>query len=144
MRIEVRRQFFTEVSTISQVFIDGQAFGYGLEPVKREDGLKPRCIPPGTYDLTIRWSPRFNRLMPHVENVPGFDGILIHWGNYPKDTEGCLLVGMTKSLDFVGNSRAAFDQLWAKLQESHEQGPMTISYTEQPQIAPDVTGEISV
>lgn len=144
MRIEVRRQWFTDVSTISEVYLDSQFLCYGLEPAKKEDGSKPRAIPAGTYDLTIRWSPRFNRLMPHVESVPGFDGVLVHWGNWPRDTEGCLLLGCQKQLDAVLSSKAAFDVFWAKLQEAHDQGPITISYTEQPQIAPDVSGEISV
>lgn len=142
MRLEVRRGQYTHQSTTGELFLDGQFFCYTLEPPKRD--VKPCTIPVGSYDLTLRWSPRFARLMPHVEGVPGFDGILIHWGNYPRDTEGCLLVGTSRELDFVGNSRAAFDQLWAKLQDVHEQGPLTISYTEQLQIAPDVTGEISV
>ena len=143
MRIEVRRHFYTDYSTISEVFLDGKLFSYGLEPAARETDVKPRAIPAGTYDLTIRWSQRFNRLMPHVENVPGFDGVLIHWGNYPRDTEACLLLGNSKSLNFVGNSRAAFDSFYAKLLEAHDQGPITISYTDQP-IAPDLSGEISV
>jgi hypothetical protein len=31
-------------------------------------------------------------------------GILIHIGNYPRNSSGCLLIGSSKSTDFVGNS----------------------------------------
>lgn len=34
------------------------------------------------------------------------------------DTEGCLLVGQTYAQDFVGNSRAAFNALFAKMQKA--------------------------
>lgn len=118
------------------MFVDGAFFCYTLEPPKREN-IKPRAIPPGTYELTIRFSPKHGRLIPHVENVPGFSEIEIHIGNYPKDTEGCCLVGTTRSLDFVGGSHGAFDTLFAKMLEASEPGEIrkvgTITYQEQGQ-----------
>ena len=47
--------------------------------------------------------------------MPGFEGVRIHPGNTKKDTEGCILVGQTKSKDMVGKSRSAFDILFAKI-----------------------------
>ena len=59
------------------------------------------CVPQGTYSIDFRFSPKFSvlpfyselgGLMPHI-NVPNRSNILIHCGNYPKDTLGCILVG---------------------------------------------------
>ncbi len=60
--------------------------------------------------------------MPHVDNVPGFEGIEIHPGNKPEDTEGCLLVGKMLLPDFIGNSREVFDQLFDRLQSAQLNG----------------------
>lgn len=128
MNIFVRRTTKTAHSTIGELLLGGNHYCYTLEPAVQPNTVKPRAIPAGTYDVTLRHSPRFNRTMPHVENVPDFEGVLIHWGNYPKDTEGCLLVGYERMPDFVGQSRAAFDALFLRLSDAQE--PITITYTE--------------
>lgn len=60
--------------------------------------------------------------MPHVLNVPDFEGVLIHWGNFAHDTEACLLVGRQRGPmpDFIGESKMAFSELFAKLLDSQE------------------------
>jgi hypothetical protein len=74
------------------------------------------AIPEGIYEVIINFSSRFKKPLPRLLKVPNFEGILIHPGNTSRDTEGCILVGTTKSKDFVGNSRAAFKTLFAKLE----------------------------
>ncbi len=66
--------------------------------------------------------------LPHVEDVPGHTGILIHWGNWAKDTEDCLLVGRTEAVDFIGHSVEEFDVLFAKIQAALREGPQRITY----------------
>lgn len=132
MNLKVLREFLTPHSTIGRLFILGQAgqtdfHCYTLEPEQRIDEVKPRAIPAGTYELTLRYSPHHGRIIPHVENVPGFSEIEMHIGNSPiphpgkdglmkpPDTEGCTLVGKTRDTDFIGQSHAAFDSLFEKL-----------------------------
>lgn len=128
MNIHIHRTAKTANSTIGELLLGGNHFCYTLEPAVQPDTVKPRAIPLGTYDVTLRRSQRFDRIMPHVENVPDFLGVLIHWGNYPKDTVACLLVGYERMPDFVGQSQKAFDALFLKLSEATE--PITITYTE--------------
>jgi len=51
------------------------------------------CIPEGEYEVHKIYSPKFGKCF-HVQDVPGRSEILIHKGNYNKDTRGCILVGM--------------------------------------------------
>lgn len=67
------------------------------------------AIPSGRYEIVIDESTRFKRLMPHLLNVPSFEGVRIHWGNGSKDTEGCPLVGKELALpNRVAHSLAAY------------------------------------
>lgn len=117
MNVLVKRDRFTQRSTGSEIYIDGVFECFGLEPptLPLNAQVKPRAIPPGQYELTIRWSPRFGKQMPHIENVPGFSGIEIHIGNYPPDTHGCLIVGKVRATDSVGKSVVAFNDFMDKL-----------------------------
>jgi len=51
------------------------------------------CIPEGEYEVHRIYSPKFGKCF-HLQVVPGRTEILIHKGNYNKDTHGCILVGM--------------------------------------------------
>lgn len=126
MKITITRNDPKDGATIGNMLIDGVPQCYTLEDTVRELPGVPvatwkvageTAIPRGTYAVTIDQSARFGRLMPHVLNVPGFDGIRIHPGNTPKDTEGCILVGMSIAGDaYIGASRVAFGVLFAKMQ----------------------------
>ena len=62
--------------------------------INRETNVpKLCCIPAGTYELKVTWSPAFKRWLPLLMAVPGRSGIRIHAGNIPYDTKGCILVG---------------------------------------------------
>ena len=124
MNITVERKWFTANSTVGEMSLNGAFFCYTLEPRADQSQGKPYCIPAGQYSVTLQMSARFQMITPHVMNVPGFSEIEIHPGNYPKDTEGCCLVGSTRETDFVGNSRATFAQLMPQLQA----GPISITY----------------
>lgn len=50
------------------------------------------CIPCGKYKVSKRFSEKYGNHFK-VENVPNRSDILIHVGNYPSDTRGCILIG---------------------------------------------------
>lgn len=58
--------------------------------------------------------------MPLLLNVPNFQGIRIHSGNIPEDTEGCILVGLIKKIDRIDQSRIAFINLLSILREARD------------------------
>jgi hypothetical protein len=57
-----------------------------------------------------------------LKNVPGYEGVRIHPGNYAKDTEGCLLPGSGVGEDMVLNSRATFAKLFKKIDDAIQSG----------------------
>lgn len=126
MKLRLIRKLLHEDSTIGELLIDGYFECYTLEDKVRPLGEKipgRTAIPAGTYKLVIDQSDRFQRLMPHLLDVPNFDGIRIHSGNTDKDTEGCILVGSTVvNENFIGNSKGVFDQLFAKLKSTFDLG----------------------
>lgn len=89
--------------------------GYTLEPIGEdtiERGMDMR-IPQGRYLVAWHKSPRFSRTLPLLYNkeVPKDRYILIHAGNFPKDTEGCILVGNKYDDKGVYNSLSTLNAL---------------------------------
>lgn len=119
MELKVIRETFTDESTIGRLFIDGVFHCFTLEDKVRDVKIKSiTAIPKGRYELVINYSNRFKQLMPLLLNVPNFEGVRIHWGNYSSDSDGCILLGTTKSVNMVGNSRLAYSKLITLLQQA--------------------------
>lgn len=131
MNLKLIRKYFTEKSTIGELYINDKFTCHILEDVdraldskmsiKRLGWLKQKgktAIPYGTYEIVISYSNRFKKYLPLLVNVPAYDGIRIHPGNYSEDTEGCLLPGIynSKTPDFVGTSKVTFEALFKELQ----------------------------
>ncbi len=49
-------------------------------------------IPALWYTVSVTMSPRFKRLLPIVNSVPGRSGIRFHVGTKPEHSAGCILV----------------------------------------------------
>jgi hypothetical protein len=127
MELKLVRYAFSSVCSIGDLLVNGEYFCKTLEDTDRKlecDGVKlygKTAIPRGTYSVILDWSPRFQRELPHVLDVPGFAGIRIHPGNKAEDTEGCILVGSNVVSDnFIANSRQTFAQLFTRLEEAYE------------------------
>ena len=127
MKLLLKRVQKTKTFTIGELYIDGKLFCYTCEDTDR--GLKQdmpisviekikiksvTCIPYGKYKVTLdvvspkysnpkyRWAAKVGAKIPRLIDVPGYAGVLIHVGNTAKDTDGCILVGFSKTKDGVG------------------------------------------
>lgn len=130
MRLELVRRWFTPVSTIGELSINGASECFVLEDRFRlpfEAKVPQRtAIPCGIYSVAITHSPRFGLEMPLLLDVPGYQGVRIHPGNTPADTEGCLLPGWVRERDRVLQSREAYARLFQRLREG-ESATLTIT-----------------
>ena len=109
MELKLIRENKTNDSTIGKLYINEIYHCYTLEDKEREVKVQNvTAIPKGKYEVIVNFSNRFQQQMPLLLNVPNFVGVRIHWGNYSKDTEGCILLGTTKAVNMIGNSRTAY------------------------------------
>jgi hypothetical protein len=127
MKLLVERKWCNPDCTIGIMTSDKGLEVYTLEDVERKEKVfGETAIPKGSYNVSITPSQRFKRDLPLVENVPGFEGIRIHPGNTAADTHGCLLVGRTKGPTWVGESRAAFNDVYREIKGALDSGEQVI------------------
>lgn len=115
--------------TLGRLFLEGNRFGYTAEDQDRkleeEPGAKiPKrtAIPRGLYRLTLSFSNRFQKVMPLIKDVPGFDGVRIHGGNDQYDTEGCPLLGMIRTAVGVMHCAEVNAALIEFIRQAEDQG----------------------
>ena len=138
MNLELKRIFKGKDYTIGRLFINGEYFCDTLEdPVRQLDSIKDKikektAIPAGKYKVSMSIvSPKYSirksynwcgGRLPRLLDVPFFEGILIHSGNTPDHTAGCILVGENKIKGQVINSMNTLKNLWVKLNVADEVG----------------------
>ena len=62
-----------------------------------------------------KWAKDYDGYLPRLLNVPGFEGVLIHVGNYANpDSLGCILGGFNKAKGMVTDSTTTFKMLMNK------------------------------
>lgn len=129
MLLSIHRKY-NEKSTPGRLFINGGFYCHTLELPKL------LCIPEGEYSLHMTYSPRFKRIMPQVMNVPERSGIRIHWGNFVKDSSGCILVGYdagkdANGVDAVYRSKVCFEELNRWLEHANKDQVLAIEIKEE-------------
>lgn len=127
MNITLKRVALKPEYTIGKMYIDGKWFADTLEDTYRDLSKEKKipgkaAIPYGRYEVILNYSPKFKKELPRLLNVPDFDGILIHSGNTPEDTEGCILVGENSVKGKVLNSRYYQQKLVQMMIEEREKG----------------------
>ena len=143
MELRLERKYRNNNYCIDKLYINGKYFSdvledpdrgltdtMSLEEIKKIKIKGNTCIPYGTYNITITYSPRFKKNLPLINNVKGFDGIRIHSGNTPQDTEGCLLLGLNKVKGRVVDSKVTVNKFIDIVQEALNKGEkVTITIT---------------
>lgn len=128
-RIQVSRKIFTNISTIGDIFFDGEFVCSSLEDtIRNVKVVKKTAIPSGDYKIELRHSNKFDRIMPFLLNVPYFDGVMFHWGNDAEASAGCILTGHydDKQPDWVSSSRKSFQALFSMIDGAVKSGEETI------------------
>ena len=142
MKILIKRTAKKQNYTIGQLFINGNKFCDTLEDpdrgltstissleISNKKVYGDTAIPTGTYTVDMNTvSPRFGSQtyykevcggkVPRLLNVPGYQGVLIHVGNVPKDTHGCILVGKNTKIGQVLESKDTFKSLYKELKKA--------------------------
>ncbi len=77
------------------------------------------------YTVSVTMSPRFKRLLPIVNSVPGRSGIRFHVGTQPKHSSGCILVPDRET-------EARLTQTLLQAQQQHETIYLEIIDSKQP------------
>jgi len=112
------RDTFSEKSTIGELFLNGERICDTLENPWLDNQRNISCIPEGEYKVRLRL-PRESATREYIhlliKDVPNRDFILVHRGNYPSQTQGCVLVGLSSEQDVVYNSTLAMDLLIKEL-----------------------------
>ncbi len=145
MELKVKRKAKRETYVIGDLSIDEVFFSNTLEDTDRgltsdmsDEQIKEikqkgiTAIPTGRYKVVMNvQSPKFSKYkqyefckgyLPRLVDVPGYEGVLIHIGNYPKDTDGCILVGKNAVKGAVMESTATFKKLYDILKNADEAG----------------------
>lgn len=145
MKLTLKRIFKGPKYTIGHLFINGvyecdtledQDRGLtsqmSLEEIKAKKVYGVTAIPTGTYSINMTtvspkfkdraWAKPYKGILPRLENVKGYEGVLIHVGNKAEDTLGCILVGENKVKGQVINSTATFYELMTVLLKAQSAG----------------------
>ena len=145
MKLELIRRYTANGYTIGSLLVDGVKFCDTLEPTDRglHCGMTGKeikaakvagktAIPKGIYTVNMNtvsprfkarsWARPFGGIVPRLEAVPGFLGVLIHPGNSADDTDGCILVGRNTIVGGLADSAKTYMKLMSLLIAARDRG----------------------
>ncbi|HEF7701703.1 TPA: hypothetical protein SBA14_001227, partial [Campylobacter jejuni] len=115
MKVTINRRYTSKTCVIGKfkVLDDEEKILFECFSLEEDkEGLesgKDLRIPEGNYNLKRHSPSRFENTLRSItkkdddtminvynDEVPSSRAILIHWGNTDKDTQGCILLGLTK------------------------------------------------
>ena len=132
MNLVTLRNVFTPRATTSFLLVGGQRLAYVLED--RDRGLTSSMTaaeiarikvpgetaipasPPEGYEVVWRMAPKRGYFVPWILGVPGFEAIQAHTGNDAGDSLGCPILGLSRTSDWVGESRDARSLLYPMIE----------------------------
>lgn len=134
MELKVERKWKKPTYTIGNLYVDGVFLCNVLEDKDR--GLTQdmptteiykkkvygyTAIPKGRYHIGMNrispkfknrgWAVKYGGRVPHIENVPCWEGVLFHPLNNPNESLGCIGVGENKVVGKIVNSQKTFFKL---------------------------------
>jgi hypothetical protein len=139
METIIKRTILSDKTSIGQFYIDGAYFCFTLEDKTRAPN-EPKvygetAIPYGRYEIIFRkegkmypdYAKRFAdidnaRGMLWIRNIPGFEFVYLHVGNYGADTLGCPLVGMQYGVNEVTESTKAYKKIYPIIADALSRG----------------------
>ena len=145
MELTLHRKWKKDDYSIGLLYVDGVFLCNTLEDTDRgiDQSMTTKeieekkvygetAIPYGRYEITMKvQSPKYKTYkqyqkckgyLPRLKNVKGYSGVLIHIGNWPKDTCGCILVGKNEVKGAVVNSTTYFWKLYDLLKAASDKG----------------------
>jgi len=147
MKLILLRYSSQEDSTLGILFKANSRYReflcYTIEDEHRDVKVKGETrIPAGRYNIILRtvggydarYKKRFGKMhrgMLWLQDVPGFEYILIHCGNTDDDTGGCILVGNISHENITGDgmiqgSTLAYQRIYPELAEAADRNDLYI------------------
>ncbi len=149
MKLTLKRIAKTQEYTIGKLYINGEQFSdtledrdrgltadMSIEQIRQKKIYGNTAIPTGTYTIDMStvspkfrdrvWAKPYEGKIPRLQNVPGFEGVLIHPGNTAGDTLGCILVGNNTYKGMVTQSQDTFKSLMDILTKANDSITLTI------------------
>lgn len=155
MRLKLNRRIRTDHSTIGKLFVldddDVETeLCHTLELPWNNNKRRESCIPRGAYEIVKRnygfyynayrkkdWQPK-HEFSIEISDVEGRGDILIHSGNYPRHTKGCVLVGMESGADVVLRSYEAYRKLYEILEAAFADGEEVFIYIDDESVEAEI------